>query len=168
MVTHAHTHNTHTSVSHSNESVFQSVDYIEIPLPPVCNLHCLWPMWRWSSLNLIWLICMHSWQELSKLRHIILTLCQVWNDQLEGPTWCLIGKVYLTHVACCIVSSSSSFFSLFFTFSFSSRSMDVMRFNLKTFFFFNCDTVQPAAHRSCNWVFGCTEKTMNGLLSNSE
>lgn len=39
--------------------------------------------------------------------------------------------VYFTQVACCIVSSSSSFFSLFFPFSFSSRSMEVMRWSLK-------------------------------------
>lgn len=42
-----------------------------------------------------------------------------------------MGMVYFTQVACCSVSSSSSFFSLFFTFSFSSRSMEVMRCSLK-------------------------------------
>lgn len=46
-------------------------------------------------------------------------------------TWCLMGMVYFTQVACCSVSSSSSFFSRLFTFSFSSRSMEVMRCSLK-------------------------------------
>ncbi|TNN44859.1 hypothetical protein EYF80_044948 [Liparis tanakae] len=39
--------------------------------------------------------------------------------------------VYFTHVACCSVSSSSSFFSRFFPFSLSSRSMEVIRWSLK-------------------------------------
>lgn len=71
-------------------------------------------------------------------------------------TWCFIGKVYLTQVACCIVSSSSNFFSLFFTFSFSSRSMEVMRFNLKNNSFSNCCTVKPASPVLC--VIPCQVK----------
>lgn len=42
-----------------------------------------------------------------------------------------MGNVYLTQVACCRVSSSSSFFSFFFIFSFSSRSMEVIRCSLR-------------------------------------
>lgn len=53
------------------------------------------------------------------------------HNTTEKITWCLMGKVYFTHVACCIVSSSSSFFSLFFTFSFSSRSIAVIRWSLR-------------------------------------
>lgn len=86
--------------------------------------------------------CVHEWQ--CNFWRIQFTFRQVLNNQLKSkylwvrmrPTWCLIGKVYLTQVACCIVSSSSSFFSLFFTFSFSSRSIDVMRFNLKNVLFY--------------------------------
>lgn len=48
----------------------------------------------------------------------------------ENLTWCLTGNVYFTHVACCIVSSSSCFLSFFFTFSFSSLSIAVILRNL--------------------------------------
>lgn len=83
----------------------------------------------WANLMALWGLL----RQKNFWTHCFWSVCMMWN-LLSGHccfTWCLMGMVYFTQVACCSVSSSSSFFSRFFTFSLSSRSIDVIRCSLE-------------------------------------